>query len=150
MRCQCLERGCIEIVLSLSFCWKMVMTSCCSGQSSSSKRPLSLPMPCLPSTPFQEFASWPTVIEITKDYHQGVLWRQLLSSSKTCLFLQVQLEELEYSHWKAWHTTYFIRRRTNIMQSEWSIGRISSLKAMEVLTMKPMPKMHPSVVGFSD
>ena len=37
----------------------LVMTSCSSVQSSSSKRPLSLklPTPCLPSTPFREFVS---------------------------------------------------------------------------------------------
>ena len=88
IRCQCLDRGCIQVVLRLSFCWKMVlmMTSCCSEQCSCSKRPLSLqlPTPCLPSTPFQESASWPTLAlksprTITLS-SSGVLWRQLWSS----------------------------------------------------------------------
>ena len=37
-------------------------------------------------------------IEITR-----VLWRQL----RSCLFLQVQIEELERTHRKVWHAVYF-------------------------------------------
>ena len=69
-RCQCFDRGCIQVVFRLSFCWKvvLVMASWCSAQNSSRRRPLSLqlPTPCLPRTPFQASESLSS-IEVAKD-----------------------------------------------------------------------------------
>ena len=38
----------------------------------------------------------------------------------------------------------------DITRSERSVGRYSSLEAIEVLTMKPMPERYHSVVGLPD
>ena len=40
-------------------------------------------------------------------YLQGCFGDKCGTLSRTCLFLQVQLKELERTHWKAWLTTYF-------------------------------------------
>ena len=117
------------------------MTSCCSVQSSSSKRLLLLllPTPCLPSTPFQESASWPTLALSSAE-----LWIELVFfcrfSSKNC---SIHTENVAYC-------LFFRRMHKYIMQSEWLVGRFSTLEVIEVLTMKPMPERCPSVLGFPD
>ena len=82
MRCQFFDRGCIQVVFRLFFCWKMVfvMVNCFSAQNTNSKRPFSLqfPTPCFPSTPFHASESCPTLAlkspRITTLSSAGVLY----------------------------------------------------------------------------
>ena len=41
-------------------------------------------------------------------------------------------------------------RRIDMMRSEWPVGSLSSLEAMEFLTMSPTPERRLSVDGFPD
>ena len=140
----------------LSFCWKrvLVMTNCCSVQNSSSNRPLSLQLPtlCLQSTLFQESASWPTLALKSPRIITLLSALEIAAELQVELvfFLPVHLEELACTHWKAWHTAYFQRKVHGHHAMKWLVGRFSSLKAMQMLTMKPMPERRPSVVGFPD
>ena len=65
-------------------------------------------------------------IEITKDYHL-VICRDALETTaelqvELVFFLQVRLEELERTHWKAWNAIYFLE------ESAWtSYGRNNRL-----------------------
>ena len=91
-------------------------------------------------------------IEITKDCHlKGCYGDSCGAPSRTCLFLEVQVEELERTHWKAWHIAYF-STEDSLISCGWNdqLADFPVRRWWSYWHMEPTPERRPSVVGYPD
>ena len=158
MRCQCLDRGCIQVFLKSVLLPedgvgdnKLLLSAKLRQQAvaviaviNAVSAKYSFPGICILA-----FSS----TEITKDYHIVPCRGALRTAAEVGveLFSAGSSRRVEaYTLKSVAYCLFFRGRRKDIKRSEWPVSRFSILEAMEVLNMKPTPEKHPSVVGYPD